>query len=75
MPIDVAVVVAKFASFPRAVANSFNVSNVAGAELTRLVIAVETSVVRANVPLAFGRVKKNKGGLIRGIPKIAMKGY
>jgi len=22
-----------------------------------------------------GRVKKNKGGLIRGIPKIAMKGY
>jgi len=22
-----------------------------------------------------GRVKKNKGGLIRGIPKLAMKGY
>ena len=36
VPIEVATVVAKLGSFPRADANSFNVSNVDGADATRL---------------------------------------
>ena len=41
-PINVVIVVAKLGSFPRAVANSFNVSNVPGAEATRADIDVST---------------------------------
>ena len=38
VPIEVAIVVAKLGSFPRAAANSFKVSNVAGEDATKLAI-------------------------------------
>ena len=44
VPIIVVIVVAKFGSFPNAIASSFNVSKVAGAVPTRLLIAVDTFV-------------------------------
>ena len=43
VPIDVDIFVAKFGSFPNAVANVFKVSNVPGAPSTKLAIAVSTS--------------------------------
>ena len=45
VPILVAVVVAKFASSPRAAANSFNVSNAAGALSTTFATCASTYVL------------------------------
>jgi hypothetical protein len=46
-PREVEIVVAKLASLPRAVANSFSVSRAEGAEATRLATAVWTNAVEA----------------------------
>ena len=48
-PILVVTVVEKLASFPKATANSFNVSNAAGAVLTKLETAFATKAVEAAI--------------------------
>jgi len=52
VPIEVATVVAKLGSSPKAAANSFSVSKVVGDESTRLLIAVVTYVCVAKDPVA-----------------------
>ena len=47
LPKESEIVVAKFGSSPRAAANSFKVSNVPGAELTRFAISELTKLVVA----------------------------
>jgi len=54
-PIEVAIVVAKLGSSPRAAANSFNVSSVVGAVSTRFAICVDTypEILVVYVPPSF----------------------